>query len=167
MATRADLNGIKDRIKAVFDAANTTTASPIDLSSDLVKRVQRVMTIHPEMIPVQASFYPFVTCYISDKQWNSEDIAGDQLNSKRRATVSIEVVGAVYNQNMISVDKDPADKDINYLMENVELALRSDPKFNGLVSWQKPQAIRYYTSKLDTQTHIRAGILSIQASVFY
>lgn len=167
MAARADLVGIKNRIKTIFDAANTTTASTIDLSSDLTRRVQRVMTIHPQMIPIQASFYPVVTCYVSDKSIDQDDIASDQLNAKRRAKINIDVVGAVFNQNMTDVDKDPADTDINYLMENVELILRTDPSFNGLVKWQRPQSVQYYTTALDEQTHIRAGILSIQASIFY
>jgi hypothetical protein len=151
----------------MLDSANTTTASPIDLSSDLTSRVKRVMSVHPEMIVPQASFYPFVTCYILDKPIERDDIAKDQLSAKRQAKIDIEVVGAVFNQNVTSVDKDPADTDINYLMENVELVLRSDPSLGGLVKWQRPQDIKYYTTMFDAQTHIRAGILRLQASVFY
>jgi hypothetical protein len=123
--------------------------------------------VHPEMLTQQASFYPLVTCYITEKTINSSDFAKDQLSAQRRSTVSIEVVGAVFNQNFISVDEDPADEDINYLMENVELVLRSDPSLNNLVKWQRPSSVRYYITALDEQTHLRAGILQIEAETFY
>ena len=119
------------------------------------------------MLTQQASFYPLVTCYITEKTINSSDFAKDQLSAQRRSTVSIEVVGAVFNQNFISVDEDPADEDINYLMENVELVLRSDPSLNNLVKWQRPSSVRYYITALDEQTHLRAGILQIEAETFY
>lgn len=167
MATRVDLNGIKDQIQTVLIAANTTTASPIDLSSGLSQRVQRVLKIHPAMINPQASFFPLVTCFISEKSINAEDIAGSQLNSKRTAKVSIEVVGAVWNQNFTADDEDPADEDINYLMENVELVLRGDPSLTSKVKWQKPSSTEYYNAGLDEQTHLRFGILKLEGTVFY
>ena len=77
MASRVDLNGIKTELKSLFDTANTTTASPIDLSSNLSnsKRVNKVLTIHPEMILPQASLFPLVTCYIDSKTIKRLDIA--------------------------------------------------------------------------------------------
>lgn len=167
MATRVGLNTIKSELKTLFNDANTTTASPIDLSSNLTKRVQKVLSVHPEYIPVQASFYPCVTCYIPDKAIEADDIAKDQLSTKRKAKVSIDIVGAVFNQNINDVTKDPADEDINYLMENIELVLRSSPNINGLVLYQKPNSCRYYSSILNSNVHIRVGILSIDATVFY
>lgn len=167
MAAVVDLNGIKTTLKALFDTANTTTASPVDLSNSMTQRVKRVLTVNPEQIPPQASFFPFVTCYITSKNISNDDIAKDQLSTKRKAEVSIDVVGAVFNQNQTDVNKDPADTDINYLMENVELVLRSDYNISGKVKWQKPSDVQYYTSVLDARNHIRAGILKLTATVLY
>lgn len=167
MATRCDLNGIKSSLQSLFTSANTTTASPIDLSADMTKRVQKILSVNPEMIPPQASFYPYVTCFVTEKAMESRDITINQLNAKRKATVSMDVVGCVWNQNFVSVDQDPADKDINYLMENIELTLRSNPNISGNVTWQIADGVQYYTVPIDNQTHLRAGILSVKATVFY
>lgn len=169
MATRAGLNDIKEKIQNLFLAANTTTATPIDLSANLASsiRVREILKLHPEMIIPQASMFPLVTCYIQNKNMRRDDIAGSQLNTKRRSTITVDVVGSVWNSNFSQVDEDPADEDINYLMENIELILRSNPSLDGLVSWQKPVSCRYYTTILDEQTHLRSGILQLECEVFY
>jgi hypothetical protein len=166
MAARTDLNGIKTAIKALFDAANTTTASPIDLSSNVAKRVQKVLTVHPEFIRPQASFFPFVTCYVDEKQIDADQIAGNQLNANRMSDLTINIVGAVFNANLNTVTDDPADTDINYLMENIELVLRSSPNLSGTVKWQRPTGINYFSNQ-DLKGHIRYGVLSLTAKVNY
>jgi hypothetical protein len=169
MAARVDLNGIKTAIRNTLLAANTTTASPIDLSSGLSnsKRVRNILKVNPEMIIPQASMFPLVTCYIDGKPIKSMDIAKTQLDSKRRATINVNVVGTIWNNNFTSITEDPADEDINYLMENIELALRADYNLGGSVNWQIASECKYYTSVLDEQTHLRSGVLSINCEVFY
>lgn len=169
MATVVDLKGIKDQIKSILDSANTTTASPVDLSANLAnsQRVKQVLTIHPERIRPQASFFPFVTSYIESKDIDKDDIASSQLNAKRRSTIAVNIVGAVWNDTIVTDLSDPADSDINYLMENIELILRSNPNLNGKVTWQMSDNIKYYTTALDEQTHLRAGILTLNCTVYY
>lgn len=169
MATRTDINGIKTALRSVLLAANTTTASPIDLSSGLSnsKRVKQVLKVNPEMIIPQASFFPLVTCYIDSKSIKTSDIAKTQLDTKRRATVELKVVGSVWNNNFTSLESDPADDDINYLMENIELILRSDYNLSGACNWQQAGECKYYTTILDEQTHLRSGILTVNCEVFY
>jgi hypothetical protein len=169
MAARVDLNGIKTAIRDTLLAANTTTASPIDLSSSLSnsKRVQQILKINPEMILPQASMFPLVTCYVTDKNIKSMDIAKTQLDSKRRATVNVNVVGTIWNNNISTINEDPADEDINYLMENIELALRSDYNLSNKVNWQLASECKYYTTVLDEQTHLRSGVLKLECEVFY
>jgi hypothetical protein len=167
MAGRVDINGIKAAIKTLLDAKNDVAAQPVDLSNGIVgKRVKKVLKVHPELIPVQSSFYPFVTSYIDEKVVVSEDIAGSQLNSKRKWDVFIDVVGGVWNDNLKTVTEDPADEDISNLMENIELILRSDPTLGGKVLWHKPLGCKYYIVQMQDQTHLRAGILRLQACVF-
>jgi hypothetical protein len=169
MAVRVDLKGIKEAIQTVLTNANTTTATPIDLSADLTAgtRVREILKVHPEMIVPQASMFPLVTCYIPNKPIKRDDIAKDQLSAKRRATVQVEVVGTIWNDNIVTIDEDPADEDIGYLMENIELILRSDFNLSGKVNWQKPIDCKYYTTILDEQTHLRSGILSLECEVYY
>ncbi len=167
MAERVDLNNIKTQIKSVFDTANTVGALPIDLSANLSTRVQKVLTVHPDMIPLQASFWPFVTCYIDSKEINSDDISVNQQQSKRRARLKIVIVGGFYNENFVTDTKDPADEDINLLMENIELVLRGSHDLNASVKWQKPTDVQYYISPLNQKTHVRLGLLTLDAQVFY
>lgn len=167
MAERVDLKGIRDEIKSVLDALNTTTGSPIDLSANMTQRVRKVLSIHPERIGPQASFFPLVTSYIEEKDIIQDDMAGSQLNAKRRSSVTVSVVGAVWNQNMSTNLEDPADNDINYLMENVELGLRSNANLNSKVKWQIADSVRYYFTALDEQTHLRSGLLTLKCTVYY
>lgn len=167
MADVCDLNGIKTELKSLFDSANTIGASPVDLSNNMSRRVQKVLTVNPEQIYPQASFFPFITSYIKSKTIQTEDIAGSQLNSKRKSEIDIEIVGGVFNQNQANTTSDPADTDINYLMENAELILRSNPTLNGKIKWQKPNDVQYFTSVLDAKNHIRFGILRLTALIWY
>lgn len=169
MAGVIDLNGIKESVQTILDSANTTTALPIDLSSGLSsnRRVKQVLKVHPEHIRLQASFFPLVTCFIPTKTIKSEQIGGGQLNNRRRATIEIKVVGAIWNQNFQSKDEDPADEDIAHLMENIELALRADSTLVGKVNWQRPSSCQYYSTAINEQTHLRSGILTYECEVFY
>lgn len=167
MAARCDLNGIKTQISTILSSANTTTASPIDLSSGMTKRVSRVLKINPQLIPPQISFYPFVTCYVTSKSMEQADLALNQINSKKKAKIELEIAGGVLNENFSTDTEDPADEDINYLMENIELTLRSNPTLNSKVLWQISKDVKYYTANLDEQTHLRAGILTLEGTVFY
>lgn len=169
MASRVDLNGVKEAIQNALLSANTTTASPIDLSANLSnnKRVQQILKVHPNMIAPQASFFPMVTCFIPAKSVKTEGIGGGQLLNQRRATLEVSVMGSIWNSNFVSIDEDPADEDICYLMENIELALRADATLNAKVNWQRPSSCKYYTDRLDEQTHLRSGILTLECEVFY
>ncbi len=167
MAVRCDLNGIKTQLAAILEAANTTTASPIDLSANLTERVAKVLKLNPNMMPPQLSFYPFVTCYVTSKSMEQGEIAKDQLSAKKVATVTLEVVGGILNENFVRDTEDPADEDINYLMENIELTLRGNPTLNSTVIWQVTKDTSYYSAPLNEQTQLRAGILTLQGKVFY
>lgn len=168
MATRVDLNGMKEQIRAILEAANTTTASPIDLSANLANiRVQKILKINPELIPPQASFYPFVTCYIPNKAITPGDIAKNQASAFRRGRITLEIAAAVWNDTYKRATEDPADEDINYLMENIELILRSNETLNAKTLWQVPSGVAYYSAVLDQQTHIRAGIMTLECQIFY
>ncbi len=161
-----NLNGIKTQIKTIFDAANTTTAAT-DLSGSMVNRVNRVMKVNPGRLPVQASFYPLVTVFVDEKNIESATIAKTQVAGKRKAVVKVKIVGAVWNSNLSSVDEDPADEDCERLMENIEQILRSYPDINSLVTWQVPDSVTYHDGSFDEDSHLRAGVLTLNGTVFY
>lgn len=167
MADRCDLNGIKTQLSTIFTSANTTTGSPIDLSAGMTQRVSKILKVNPNMIPPQISFYPFVTCYVVSKTMEQKSMSVDQLQAKKMATITVEVVGGILNENFVTDTEDPADEDINYLMENIELTLRAYPTLNSKVIWQIAKDVTYFSSPLDERTHLRAGIITLEGKVFY
>lgn len=161
-----DLNNLKEQIQTILLAANTTTASR-DLSSGLVTRVNRVLKLNPGRIPVQASWYPFVTTFIESKSVLLQDMAATKATAKRRSEVEVKIVGAVWNSTFSDNEVDPSDDECEDLMENVEEILRGNDTLNGAVTWHATTDVSYYNTNLDEETHIRVGILSLRASVFY
>jgi hypothetical protein len=161
-----DLNNLKEQIQSLLQTANTTTASR-DLSTGLETRVQRVLKVNPSRIPIQASWYPFVTIYIDAKDIELQGIAVNQQNAKRRADVSVKVVGAVWNSTVTDEEVDPADEDCEDLLENIEEILRANPTLAGSATWSYPEGVAYHSANLDEETHIRAGILTLRTTIFY
>ena len=161
-----DLNNVKEQVQIILEAANTTTAS-VDLSSGLETRVQRILKVNPGRIPVQASWYPFVTVFIDRKSMSHQDIAATQSNAKRRAEVDLKIIGAVWNSTISNDEEDPADEDCEQLMESIEQVIRNAATLNGTVLWTTPTDVTYHNANLDEETHVRVGILNIRTSMFY
>ena len=164
---RCNINSIKDTIATTLDAANTTTASPIDLSSDMAKRVRVVMKVNPEKISPQASLFPLVTVFIDGKDVNNTTISATQLIGKRKADLSFKVVGMTWNDTASDYKQDPSDNDLEYLMENIEYVLRSNPTLSGYCSVQYSTGVTYHSAGYDEQSHLRIGILDLKVSVYY
>lgn len=163
-----DLNTIKDNVQNILEAANTTTAS-VDLSSGLERRVQKVLKVNPGRIPVQPSWFPFVTVFIESKDMNFQDIAATQRQAKRRADINFSIIGAVWNSTVSnsSLDEDPADDDCESLMESIEEIIRGNATLNGQALWTTPLNVKYYNSNYDEETHIRFAVMNIRASILY
>lgn len=160
------LNDILETIRTTLETANTTTASTY-LSNNMTNKVSKILKVNPVKIPLQPSFYPFVTAHVVSKDIVRQDIAPSQTAAKRQAVVFVDVVGAVWNSNFVTDTEDPADKDINYLMENVEQILRSVPNMTGYLTWQAPDGVEYDAAKVSEQTHLRAGVIKLKGTVFY
>lgn len=162
-----DLNGLKTAIKSILDTANTTTGSPIDLSQNLNDRVQQVLKVHPGRISIQASFYPYITMFIDDKAIELASIARNQVSAKRLAELEINIVGAVSENIITSVNADDADEEIEALMENIEEVLRSNDTVNSTVKWAKPTRVNYHGAAFDEESIIRAATMTFNATVEY
>jgi len=161
-----DLNNLKEQIQGIFETANTTTATH-DLSSGLATRVQRILKVNPERIPIQSTWIPFVTVFIDAKEIELTDIAVNQLMAKRKATVSVKVVGLAQSFIVTDEEADSADDECEDLMENIEQILRANPTLAGTATWSYPSGVTYHNKMLDEETGVRAGILSLETEIFY
>lgn len=161
-----DLNNLKEQVQTLLQAANTTTAST-DLSNGLETRVQRVLKVNPLRIPVQANWYPFVTCFIESKEIDLIQFAVNQLNTQRKSRVEMKVVGAVWNSSITDEEVDPADEDCEDLMENIEMILRANPTVAGVANWSTPTGVTYHNVSLDEGVHIRYGVMTFEATIFH
>lgn len=161
-----DLNNLKTQLQTIFSAANTTTASR-DLSNGLETRVQSILTVNPARIPVQSSWYPFVTIYIDSKEITQEGFVKDQVTAKRKSIIDVKVIGAVWNSTVVDNQVDPADDDCESLMENIEEILRSNPTIAGVATWSIPTNVTYHSAPIAEEASLRAGILNLQTTVFY
>lgn len=168
MSSRLDLAGIKTEIKNVLDGANSAGASPVDLSNSMNDRVQKVFTKNPNLLfHIQSSQYPWVTIWTEDKSNFQDTMSRTQLGAKRVCDVSINIAGAVYEDNILNADLDEAQDQIEELMENVEYILRSNDTFNGKVLHHSPQALSYGELPMSEDAHLRLGVLTIQCKVHY
>jgi hypothetical protein len=161
-----NFTNIKTQFKSILDTANTSTAA-YDLSTSLTRRVQKVLTVNPLKIPIQPSFFPYVTIYPDVKTVESVSMGIDQLTPKRMGSCGFSVVGAVWQQNISNVTDDPSDNECEQLMENVEEVIRRNFKLNGSVKWSKPERVSYHTLALDEETHMRVGLMELTCKVEY
>lgn len=161
-----DLNSLKENIQTIFEVANTTTAATY-LSNGLSNKVKKVFKLNPSRIPIQASHYPCITIFVDHKDIELADIARNQSTAKRKAEIEIKIAGAVWNNKITNLYQDDADNDCEDLMENIEEILRENPTLSDSVTWSYPTSVTYHNSRIDEDAHMRAGILSLNATVYY
>ncbi len=166
-AGTCDTNTIKETIRWVLNEANTTTGAPIDLSNNLSRQVQSILKINPEKIMPQASLFPCITIFLDSKSMEQKTIASNQVYGKRLAKLVFKIVGMTWNDRMLTYKEDPSDNDLEYLMENVELILRSYADLNKNCNWQFPTGVTYHSSGIDEQTHFRVGVIDLEVTILY
>ena len=162
-----DIAQIKTNIKSVLDTANSTLAS-YDLSTGLSRRVRSVNKYNPEKLyPFTANNLPSVFVWTESKTVTPETIAGTMSRGKRSAKVSFNIAGVFWNPYTSTITEDPADTDCEKLMENIEEVLRASDDLSSTVKWNFPTDVTYHSAPNDEQSHLRIGILSLEARVFY
>lgn len=165
---KINIPSIKSEIRSIFQTNNTTTSTILDLSDGMTKRVQQIATLNPENIMMQGTLFPAVTVHTARKPIEQATIAKDQVNAKRLGKLVFTVAGIVWNQNFkADIFTDPADNDLENLMENIEEILRHYPDLNSNVKWQFPTDVVYYNAPFDEQTHLRVGLLDIETTIYY
>ena len=170
MASVIDLCNIETTIVGLLESNNTSSGADVrNLSQSLTTKVNKIIDFDPSLISPQASYYPLVCAFIDEKTINISEstIAKNQLTAKRRAELSLKIIGMIWNDNIVSDTSDPASKDIKKLMENLEYIFRGYPTLSGTVSWQYPTDCTYHTISLGEEAHLRAGVLTIKAKSDY
>jgi hypothetical protein len=163
-----NIDNIKTQFKTILDTANTTTASPVDLSDGLARRVQRVMKIHPGRIQVQASFIPFVTIWADSVDLEPLDICKNQVTAQREANFTFKVAVACFEPFPASDnDEDQGSENCEKLIENVEQILRSNQDLNSAVKWQFPDRIEFDETQYSEETNLRAAIMDLNCRIYY
>jgi len=81
--------------------------------------------------------------------------------------VNLKIIGMVWEPFTTDLREDPADEDLEILMENIERVLRGYDELAGNVNWQFAELCEYHTLGYDEQAHLRGAILSIKATLFY
>lgn len=165
-----DIGNLKEQIRYVLYTNNTTTGAPVsDLSANMVKRVPEnsIFKFNPEKLPIDAAPLPAVYVFTDKKSIQQKTISKDQVHGKREAEVSFTIVGAVWNQTMNNILEDPADKDLENLMENIELILRSYPTLGNYTRWQFPTDVTYHSLSYDEKAHLRLAMMALQCKVYY
>ena len=167
---QTNIDGIKTAIKAIFDTANTTTGSPIDISAGLNTRLSRVFKVNPARLPIQASLFPYLTIYATTKD-PIEQITighkGNQASAMRKATLNLDIFGCVFEPLVPDINEDQGVENIERLMENVEEVLRSNPTMGGTVAWAMPTRCQYEDIPYDEGSSLRAGILELECTIHY
>jgi len=169
MASVADIIGIRGEIKSILDSANTTTGSPIDLSNNMRRRVQKVYEVNPSILTndFQLSTYPFISVYADQKLNITGGIAKNQSTASRVAEFEFNVAGVIWDDNVTDYLKDDAQDECLYLMENIERILRSNDRLNNKVLWQIPTQVNYYSVNYSEESHFRAGVMTVNCRIQY
>ena len=167
-ANTVPLNELKEQIRYVLATNNTTTGAPVDdLSGGLARRVQMILKVNPEKIPPNDNILPALTVFIDSKNTAPDTIARNGSTGKRKAEINIKIAGMVWEPYTTDRIEDPADEDLETLMENAEKILRGYDNLGGNVSWQFPTAITYHSLGWDEKAHYRGALMDIKATVHY
>lgn len=167
MASPIDIGNIKEQIRSILDGANTTTGSPIDLSLGMTSRVQNIMKVNPEKLKLDVNLYPCLTVFIADKSIELTGVAVNQASAKRKCEITFNIAGFIYSDLTSDFREDSADEECEILMENVEAVLRSYDTLNSTVTWHYPTDVTYHNFQNGEETHMRVGLMSLKASIFY
>lgn len=160
-----NIDGIKTAIKNILDAANTTTAA-VDLSGGMATRVRNVTKTHPLRISQQPSQIPFVSI-TADKKSVEPLTVGVTGQGLRRSVLTLQIIGLVHEPFFTDFKEDQGAENCERLMENIEEILRNNVQLSSTVSWAFPTGVQYDEIRLDEESSLRAGILSLDCKIHY
>lgn len=163
-----DISGLKSDTAGLLTTANDTAAT-YDLSANMSRRVQYVNTYNPEKLMPEAHILPAVFVWTAAKRVNLETINRTLATGKRKAEVMFNVAGVVWVPYTSTPTTDPADDDCEKLMENIEEVLRNNDTLGGKARWHLTSDVTYHTAMAPNSedAHLRVGLMSLKATVYY
>lgn len=161
-----DLSGLKSDIRTLLSTANDTAAA-YDLSTGLSQRVVSVNAFNPEKLRPSSSHLPGVFIWTTAKKATQVTINQTLAAGKRKADVMFMVAGVVWEPYTTTITEDPADDECEILMENIEEVLRSSDTLGGKAKWHMEGDVTYHTAAYDEEAHLRVGLMSLVATVYY
>ncbi len=166
-AQTVNIGQLKQNVATILEAANTTTGSPIDLSANLATRVNTINRYNPEVMRLDHSRLPAICIYTDRKDPELDDIARNMATGKRRAKLTLRIAGLVWSTDFSDASTDPADDELEILMENIERVLRSEDTLFGQCRWHVPKGITYHTAPFDEETAFRVGLMDLEIDLQY
>ena len=168
MSSVFDLNGCKERIRSIFSDANTTTAT-YPLSASMDSTVAFISKFNPDMVFSQPTKFPSIHIYTESKTSIPATIATNQLQAKRTGILKMNIMGVCQHFNIDNLNEDKGQKNVELLMENIELNLRAKPDLDNFtgVRWQQPTDIQYGVAAFEEDAYFRVGIMSLDINLFY
>ena len=163
------MNELKEQVRYALATNNTSTGAPTqNLSEGLSRKVKSVLKINPDRFGApDDNAIPAVTVFTDSKEIEQVTIATNQLIGKRRATVNLKVMGMTWEPHTNNLKTDPADEECEKLMENIERVIRAYDTLGDNVRWHIPTNVTYHSFTNSEETHFRAGILDLQATLYY
>jgi len=166
---RVNINGIKESIRSILAGANTVGGSPIDLSEDLSTRIKNIYKVNPEKVMSirEANNLPGIAIHTARKVITPKTISQNLVNGLRQGVVTVTVTGLIWNPFTLTNSEDPADDDLELLMENIEKVLRSSPTLGDNAKWHFPTDVTYHSASFDEETHFRVAFMDIDVTTLY
>lgn len=131
-------------LKAIFVAANTTTAS-VDLSSGLTTRISddSIFTKDIETASIRATDFPCIFIRATDKSEEFATLgATGNANNYKQADITYQIVGMYRKEGAWSDNASLLDE-VYVLASNIESVLRNNATLGGTALWAQPESTSF------------------------
>lgn len=154
-----------DAIQSQLKAANTTTAA-WPLSKNMKDKVLLVTQSNPNYLIGQASKFPAISLILDNDEKEFAEIGRTSTGTKKYSTLNVKVIGMLWDDKFASEEYESCDREIHYLLENIEQVLRADQTLGNACLFSYPTSVKFYDI-LDEQSHFRAGVMDFKVKSLY
>lgn len=161
---KVDYANIKNQVKAILEAANTSTATPLDLSNGLRDRPLLISMRHPAKVMADAPELPAVCMYYDQEDNVVETFAKDLSNANIRNDIELRIVSIVSFIDIGSTDVE-SDSECETLNSNVKEILRNNFTLNDAVKFSVPLRTTFFED-ISEENIIRAAEFTLKCTVY-
>lgn len=161
----------KDKIsalKAIFVAANTTTAT-VDLSSSLTSRIldASIFSDDIETKSIKAHEFPCVFIRVTDKEEDFATLgATGNSNNYKQADITYQIVG-MYRKDGAWSDNATLFDEVYKLASNIESVLRNDITLGGSALWAQPESTSFSSPMENNGIWIKGVEITLKAKYHF